>query len=65
LFYGNSGLLITQILSVVIVAAYSFFGSYLLLKIINIFSPLRVSSEEEDKGLDLRQHGEEAYDLGF
>jgi Amt family ammonium transporter len=65
LFYGNSGLLVSQVLSVVIVAAYSFFGSYLLLKIINIFSPLRVSSEEEEKGLDISQHGEEAYDLGF
>jgi Amt family ammonium transporter len=65
LFYGNSGLLFAQVLSVVIVAAYSFFGSYLLLKVINVFSPLRVSPEEEDKGLDLSQHGEEAYDLGF
>jgi Amt family ammonium transporter len=36
-----------------------------LLKITNVFSPLRVSSEEEDKGLDISQHGEEAYDLGF
>jgi Amt family ammonium transporter len=65
LFYGNSSLLVVQILSVVIVAAYSFFGSYVLLKITNVFSPLRVSSEEEDKGLDISQHGEEAYDLGF
>jgi Amt family ammonium transporter len=65
LFYGNSGLLVAQVLSVGIVAAYSFVGSYLLLKIINIFSPLRVSEEEEDKGLDISQHGEEAYDLGF
>lgn len=65
LFYGNANLLVAQILSVLVVAAYSFFGSYLLLKIINIFSPLRVSSEEETTGLDLSQHGEEAYDLGF
>jgi Amt family ammonium transporter len=65
LFYGNSGLLLAQVISVGMVAAYSFFGSYLLLKIINIFSPLRVSEEEEDKGLDMSQHGEEAYDLGF
>ena len=35
-----------------------------LLRIINVFSPLRVSSDEEEKGLDLSQHGEEAYDLG-
>jgi Amt family ammonium transporter len=65
LFYGNSSLLIAQVLSVLFVAAFSFFGSFLLLKIINAFSPLRVSSEEEDTGLDLTQHGEEAYDLGF
>ena len=63
--FGNSSLLIAQVLSVLVVAGYSFFGSLLLLKIINIFSPLRVSSEEEETGLDLSQHGEEAYDLGF
>lgn len=65
LFYGNFNLLLSQILSVAFVAGFSFFGSYALLKIINIFSPLRVSSEEEDQGLDISQHGEEAYDLGF
>ncbi|MEJ2280717.1 MAG: ammonium transporter [Candidatus Bathyarchaeota archaeon] len=65
LFYGNVDLLVAQILSVLVVAAYSFFGSYLLLKLINVFSPLRVSSEEEEQGLDITQHGEEAYDLGF
>jgi Amt family ammonium transporter len=53
------------VLSVLFVAAFSFFGSFLLLKVINVFSPLRVSPEEEDTGLDLSQHGEEAYDLGF
>jgi Amt family ammonium transporter len=65
LFYGNVDLLVAQILSVLVVAAYSFVGSYVLLKVINVFSPLRVSSDEEKKGLDLSQHGEEAYDLGF
>jgi len=65
LFYGNMDLLVAQVLSVVIVAAFSFVGSFTLLKIINIFSPLRVSEEEENEGLDLSQHGEKAYDLGF
>jgi Amt family ammonium transporter len=64
-FYGNFNLLIAQITSIIVVAAFSFFGSYLLLKLINIFSPLRVSEEEEESGLDLSQHGEKAYDLGF
>jgi len=64
-FYGNLVLLVAQIASVIVVAAFSFFGSFLLLKILDTFSSLRVSQEEEETGLDLSQHGEEAYDLGF
>ncbi|MCX6649163.1 MAG: ammonium transporter [Candidatus Bathyarchaeota archaeon] len=61
LLFGNSSLLVSQIVAVLVIAAYSFIGSYLLLKFINIFSPLRVSPEDEEKGLDLAEHGEEAY----
>ncbi len=64
-FYGNFGQLIPQIIAVVAVASFSFVGSYVILKLIDIVSPLRVSPEEEDAGLDISQHGEEAYDLGF
>ena len=63
LFYGNPAQLSAQIIAVTVVALFSFFGSYILLKIVNRFSPLRVSAEEEDAGLDLSQHGEEAYHL--
>jgi Amt family ammonium transporter len=65
LFYGNLNQLISQVIAVIAVAAYAFVGSYILLKLIDLISPLRVSQEEEDKGLDITQHGEEAYDLGF
>ncbi|MCX6642385.1 MAG: ammonium transporter, partial [Candidatus Bathyarchaeota archaeon] len=61
LLYGNPGLLFSQALAVVVIAVYSFVGSFILLKGINIFSPLRVSIEDEEKGLDLAEHGEEAY----
>jgi Amt family ammonium transporter len=61
LFYGNPAQLGIQVVAVVIVASFAFFGSYALLKIINVFIPLRVSAEEEDTGLDISQHGEEAY----
>ena len=61
LLFGNTHLLTAQVFAVVVIAAYSFFGSYLLLKFINLFSPLRVSPEDEEKGLDLAEHGEEAY----
>ncbi|HEX9262521.1 MAG TPA: ammonium transporter [Candidatus Bathyarchaeia archaeon] len=63
LLYGNISQLGAQLLAVAVVAPLSFFGSYVLLKIINVFSPLRVSPEEEDTGLDMSQHGEEAYHL--
>jgi Amt family ammonium transporter len=63
LFYGNAAQLGVQVLAVAVVAVFSFVGSYLLLKLVNVFSPLRVSAEEEDAGLDISQHGEEAYHL--
>ncbi len=52
-----------QVLAVLVVSAFAFFGSYLLLRLVDVFSPLRVSPKEEDEGLDLSQHGEEAYHL--
>ena len=63
LFYGNVGQLVAQLVAVGVVAPFAFFGSYALLKVINVFSPLRVSPEEEDSGLDMSQHGEEACNL--
>jgi Amt family ammonium transporter len=59
--YGNPYLLAVQAFAVVVVAAFAFFGSYFLLKVINFITPVRVSAEEEETGLDMSQHGEEAY----
>jgi Amt family ammonium transporter len=61
LLYGNTNLFFAQFVGVVVVGAYSFIGTYVILKVINIFSPLRVTPDEERKGLDLVEHGEEAY----
>lgn len=63
LFYGNPSQLVIQAIAVLVVAAFAFAGSYILLRIVDVFSPLRVSPKEEDEGLDLSQHGEEAYHL--
>jgi Amt family ammonium transporter len=63
LFYGNPAQLGIQVLAVIIVSAFAFGGSYLLLRLVDVFSPLRVSPKDEDEGLDLSQHGEEAYQL--
>ena len=61
LFYGNPAQLGIQLVAVVIVATFSFVGTYVLLRLINVVMPLRVSPQDEDAGLDLSQHGEEAY----
>src|SRR5207244_12925025 len=53
LFFGNPGQVGIQALACVIVAVFAFTGSYVLLRIINIFTPVRVSPAEEDAGLDI------------
>jgi Amt family ammonium transporter len=41
-----------------IVVTYSFVVSYGIFKLINLIQPLRVSSEDEELGLDASQHDE-------
>lgn len=60
-FYGNPAFLGIEAFGIAVVAAFSFVGSYVLLKIIDFITPLRVTAEEEEMGLDESQHGEEAY----
>lgn len=43
--------------------AYSFIGSAIILKIIDVTVGLRVTIEEEVQGLDLTQHGEIGFSL--
>jgi Amt family ammonium transporter len=61
LLHGNAHLLGVEVFAIVVVAGFSFFGSYLLLRLINFFTPVRVSPTEEEAGLDISQLGEEAY----
>ena len=63
LIFGNLHYFLANLLAVGVVVPFAFFGSYLLLKLVNVFSPLRVSEEDEDAGLDMSEHGEEAYQL--
>lgn len=61
LIFGNPTQLGIQALSIVITIAYSVVGTFLILKFVGLFTKLRASDEEEEIGLDLSQHGEEAY----
>ena len=60
--YGNPALFGIQAFAVAVVALFSFVGSYMLLKVINLITPIRVSAKEEEAGLDISEHGEVAYD---
>lgn len=53
--------LVTQFLASVYTIILSGVASYVILKVIAIFMPLRVNEEEERQGLDLAEHGETAY----
>ncbi len=58
LFFGHTHLFLVQLIALVGVSIFAFFGSLLLLKITDMISPLRVSAEDEEIGLDISQHGE-------
>ncbi len=51
----------TQILAALYTTLLSGVASYVILKVIALFIPLRVTSDEESQGLDLAEHGESAY----
>lgn len=61
LLYGNPGQLLTQGIAVAVVIIYSAVVTWVLLKVIDLVIGVRVSSDEEEQGLDLSQHGESAY----
>ncbi len=59
LVYGQSSTFLSHLLALVLVAGYVTIGTWVLLKVTNLFVPLRVSPEEEIVGLDMSQHGEQ------
>lgn len=58
LFYGHVHLFLKHIIALFGISIFAFFGSYFLLYITNLISPLRVKEEDEMEGLDISQHGE-------
>jgi Amt family ammonium transporter len=58
LYYGETHLFFVHLIALVVVSAFAFFGSLLLLKITDTISKLRVSPQEESMGLDKSQHDE-------
>jgi Amt family ammonium transporter len=55
---GNGGQILTQLYGVVVVAAFSAVGTWVVLKIVDAMVGLRVTRDEETEGLDTALHGE-------
>jgi len=61
---GGASFLFKQVIAVVLASAYAFAFTYLMLYLINMLTPVRVSESDEVEGLDASLHGERAYDEG-
>jgi ammonium transporter, Amt family len=64
LLYGHPGQLEWQAIAALAAPAYAFVGTYVILRVIGLVMPLRVTAREEALGMDVAQHGEEAYTSG-
>jgi Amt family ammonium transporter len=58
LLEGNPGQVLIQAYGVIVTVVWVGAVTWGLLKVIDLFSPLRVSQQNEIEGLDISQHGE-------
>jgi Amt family ammonium transporter len=64
LLYGNAHQLAWQAIAGLAGPVYAFTATFLLLRLIALVTPLRATEHEEALGMDIVQHGEEAYASG-
>ncbi|MGC8501711.1 ammonium transporter [Desulfurella sp.] len=64
LLLGNFHTFFIEFLAIIIIIAYSALGTFLLAKLTSILTHgLRVSEEDEQKGLDIATHTEQGFDI--
>lgn len=61
LIYGQTETFIMHLVAILLVVIYTLGMSYLLFKLVNLITPLRVREDQEERGLDASQHGEYFY----
>jgi Amt family ammonium transporter len=64
LLYGNARQLAWQAIAALAGPAYAFTATFVLLRLIALITPLRATQREEGLGMDVVEHGEEAYATG-
>ena len=63
LFFGNPIQIWIQFISIIVTMIFSFCMTFIILKIIDLLIGLRVSNEEEERGLDISLHNETGYGI--
>nr|HID59574.1 ammonium transporter [Desulfobacterales bacterium] len=63
LFFGNPGQLWVQFISVLVTSVFAFVMTVIIFKVLDWTIGLRVSDEDEIRGLDITQHSETAYEI--
>ncbi len=58
---GNGGQVVNQLMAIGITYVLAGVGTFAILKLLSVFMPLRAKEESEYEGLDINEHGEEAY----
>lgn len=61
LIYGQTETFVMHLVAILLVVIYTLGMSYLLFKLVNFITPLRVREDQEERGLDASQHGENFY----
>lgn len=61
LFYGNAAQLGIQAISIGVTIALAGGATFVILRLVGLFTKLRATVDEEESGLDLTMHGEQAY----
>lgn len=61
LIHGNPKLVLIQLTAVVASVVYSAIVTFIIIKVIKAVSGIRVTDKDEQIGLDVTEHGEEAY----
>jgi ammonium transporter, Amt family len=61
LLLGSTHFFVVESVAVLGAAAYAFAFTFVMLKVINVVSAVRVTAEQEEIGLDQTLHGEQAY----
>jgi Amt family ammonium transporter len=64
LFFGHAGQLGWQAIAALAGPAYAFVGTFTILKVLGLVMPLRATVREESVGMDIVDHGEQAYTNG-